>query len=263
MRIPRLEEVIEEIASVGVVAHLGAFHELGLAVSHVSRPAGSNFGEEDLVDTELVDEGHRAALKRMSEKGLTKLGLAQPEREETYDQMPLGRSSHQVQRIPILRTLQHPKRLSKAQVSKNIHSQIITPITHIPSRAPPFLLINHAHSTLLAPRSDLLAESPHVGEHVPLHLLDGGVGEAVAEDAALAGVDLAVARVVRVGGRVDEGVVEVGFAYVGAVGVDGAEGGGGVEGKPVGGEADDGACKVVLALTGAMEGVVVLWIGEW
>lgn len=44
------------------------------------------------------------------------------------------------------------------------------------------------------------------------------------QDAALAGVELAVAGVVGVGGRVDEGVVELGLADVGAVRVDGLEG---------------------------------------
>lgn len=57
-----LEEVVEEVAAVSLLAELGALSELALAVSHVAGAAVSQFGEEEAVNLELVDDGHGAAL---------------------------------------------------------------------------------------------------------------------------------------------------------------------------------------------------------
>lgn len=171
--------------------------------------------------------------------------------------MPRRRDDNQVQREPVLGTLQHPKRLPKAEVPKNIHRQITAPVAHILRPTPPLLLhhlpsshgpnrIIHAPRLIYAPRPDNLAESPRVGKDVSLHLLDGIVREGLRQHAPLARVQLPVPSVVRVGRWVHEGVVEVRLADVGAVGVDCAKGRGGVEGEGVGSEADDGAWRVSL-----------------
>lgn len=165
--------------------------------------------------------------------------------------MPRRGDDDQVQREPILRALQHPKRLAKAQVPQDIHSQVATPVAHILRPAPPLLLrhdpgvppytIHHPPGPIIRPRPDNLAERPRVGEHVPLHLLDSIIRERLRQHAPLPPVQLPVPRVVRVRRGVHERVVEVRLADVRAVGVDGAERGGGVEGEGVGPEADDGA----------------------
>lgn len=186
--------------------------------------------------------------------------MGRRERGGTHDQVPRRGDDDQVQREPVLGALQHPKRLSKAQVPQDIHSQVATPVAHVLRSAPPLLLrhdpgtppyiLRHPSRSVVRPRPDDLAKGPRVGEHVPLHLLDGIVGEGLRQHAPLPPVQLPVPRVVRVGRGVHEGVVEVRLADVGAVGVDCAEGGGGVEGEGVGPEADDGAfASRVLART--------------
>lgn len=80
------------------------------------------------------------------------------------------------------------------------------------------------------------------------------------QDAPLAGMQVSVARVVGVGGRVDKGVVELGFAHVGFEAVDVLEGRVGVDGERVGPEADEFAVFLVhapeLEVPVTFEGVV-------
>lgn len=60
--IASLEEVVEEVAAVRLLAQLGSLGQLGLAVGHVAGTSGGQLGEHDLVKLELVDDGHGAAL---------------------------------------------------------------------------------------------------------------------------------------------------------------------------------------------------------
>lgn len=57
-----LEEVVEEVATVSLLAELGPLGELRLAVGHVLGASGGDLGEEELVDLELVNNGHSSAL---------------------------------------------------------------------------------------------------------------------------------------------------------------------------------------------------------
>jgi hypothetical protein len=66
----------------------------------------------------------------------------------------------------------------------------------------------------------------------------------VRQHAALAGVDVLVARVVGVGNGVGKGVVELGLADVGLEAVDVLEGLVGAEGERVGAVADNLACAL-------------------
>ena len=161
--------------------------------------------------------------------------------------MPGGRRLDQLQSEAVLGALDHVECLSEAQIAKDIHSQVVAPIGHVPGLSPALgvaAAIRHA---------DLLAEGAHVAQDVALHLLHGALGEGVRQDTALAGVDILVAGVVGVGGRVDEGVVELGLADVGAEAVDLLEGRVGVEGNGVGAEAHDRAFfgSIVNRLTGS------------
>lgn len=132
------------------------------------------------------------------------------------------------------------KRLSKAEITQNVHGEVIAPVGHVLGHRPALALIGR-------PEADLLTKGAHVGQDVSLHLLHGAVAEAVAEHAPLAGVQLLVARIVRVGRRVHKGVVELGLAHVGLEAVNLLEGRVGVERYAVGSEAHDAAVPLVLA----------------
>lgn len=136
--------------------------------------------------------------------------------------MSRGSSLDKLQRKAVIRLLQHVERLAEAEITQDIHRQVTRPVAHVPRLCPSFLL-------RAAAASDLLAERSHVGDDVALHLLGRALGEGMGQDAALARVQLLVAAVVRVGGRVHEGVVELGLADVGAEAVDLLEGRVGVE----------------------------------
>jgi hypothetical protein len=56
-----LEQVVEEVTSVSVLAQLSTLRQLALAVGHVASTAGGQLGEEDLVELELVHDWHGAA----------------------------------------------------------------------------------------------------------------------------------------------------------------------------------------------------------
>lgn len=161
----------------------------------------------------------------------------------THDQVPMCCCAHQVDGAAIVRLLQHLKGFSKAQVPQDIHRQPAEPVAHALGLGPALGL----GAPRAGARAHGVAKGAHVGQDVPLHLLDGGIAEGVGHDAALAGVQLAVAAVVGVGGRVDEGIVELGLAHVGLEPVDVLEGGGGVEGQGIGTEAHDGAIALVHA----------------
>lgn len=154
--------------------------------------------------------------------------------------MASGGSLDQTQSEPVLRALNHVKRLSKAQITQDIHGEVATPITHILRHRPPLLILTR-------PGAHLLAEGTHILQDIPLDALHGAVAERLAHDAALARVQRLVARVVRVGDRVGEGVVELGLADVGLEAVDVLERGLRVEADAVGAEAHGGAVALVQA----------------
>lgn len=64
--IASLEEVVEEVTTISLLAKLGALSELTLAVLHVAGTATSQSREEEFVNLELVDDGHSTALLRVS-----------------------------------------------------------------------------------------------------------------------------------------------------------------------------------------------------
>lgn len=154
--------------------------------------------------------------------------------------MSCSRQGNQLERIAVVRTLQHVKRLAEAEITQNVHGEIIAPVGHVLGHRPALALIGR-------PEADLLAKGAHVGQDVAFHLLHGAVAEAVAEHAPLASVQLLVARIVRVGRRVYKGVVEFGLAYVGLEAVNLLEGRVGVERDAIGPEAHDAAVPLVLA----------------
>ena len=82
----------------------------------------------------------------------------------------------------------------------------------------------------------------------------------MSENAALAGVQIAVAGIVRVGRRVNKGVVELGFAHVGFEAVDFLESRVGVDRERVGAEAHEFAVFLMhapeLEVAVTLEGVV-------
>jgi hypothetical protein len=60
--IASLEEVVEEVATVSLLTELGALSELTLAVCHITSTTGSQSGEEESVQAQLVDDRHGSAL---------------------------------------------------------------------------------------------------------------------------------------------------------------------------------------------------------
>lgn len=239
--VTRLEEVVEEVATVRVLTELGALGELALGVGHVPGTAGGEVGEEELVELEGVDDGHGSALDFCTDLLVSRSSIMKVRGGVcSYDEMPSSSSLDKTKSKPIIRTLQHMKRLAKAQIAQNVHGQITAPITHILRHRPPLRLLPSAGTNLLAKR-------PHVTEDVPLDALHSTIAKRLAHDAPLAGVQLLVARVVRVGDRVGKGVVELGLAHVGLEAVDVLEGGARVKGQGVGAEAHDGAVTLVQA----------------
>ena len=103
---------------------------------------------------------------------------------------------------------EHVESLTKAQITKNIHSKVVAPVAHL-ARLGPALIVRRAIC-----HTNLLAESTDVAEDVSLHLLHGTLGESLRHDTALAGVDLLVAGVVGVGSGMDKGIVELGLSDV-------------------------------------------------
>jgi hypothetical protein len=146
--------------------------------------------------------------------------------------MPPRRIANELNGVSVIRPVKHVERLAEAQIAEDVHGQPVTPVGHVARGGPALLL------AIAGAPAELGAEGADVVEDVPLRLLDGAVGEGVREDAALAGVHVPVPRVVRVGGRMDEGVVKVGLADVGAEAVDVLQCRVGVEGQAVGAEAD-------------------------
>lgn len=139
----------------------------------------------------------------------------------------------QAQSEAVLRALEHVEGLSKAQVAKNIHGQVVAPVAHVTGLRPTLGLgaaVFHAN---------LLAKGADVAQDVALHLLHGALGEGVGQDTALPGVELLVPGVVGVGRGVHKCIIELGLADVGAEAVDVLEGLVGVEDERVGAEADD------------------------
>lgn len=152
--------------------------------------------------------------------------------------MPMRGIPNKLNREPIILLLQHAKRLSEAQISHHVKSQIIAPIRHILAQTPPLPFLTHN----LGACSQALGKGTHVLQNVTLHGLHGAFREGVREDAALARVlrlvDAAVCVVgVLVGG---EGSVEVGLLDRGVEAVDAVQGRGGVGGEGVGSVADEG-----------------------
>lgn len=223
-----LEQVVKEVTSIRLLPELGTLGELALAVGHVSRATGSQLGEQELVNLELVDNGHGAA-----------------------DEMARGGGLDQLQRKAVVGPLQHVEGLAKAEVAQDVHGQVVAPVAHV-ARLRPALGVGAA-----IVEANLVAKGADVAQDVALHLLHGTLGEGVRQDAALAGVDVLVARVVRVGGWVDKGIVELGLAHVGLEAVDFLEGLVGVEGDGVGAESNHLAWKICVSnpKSGGEEGV--------
>lgn len=142
-------------------------------------------------------------------------------------------SLNQLQSEAVVRRLKHMESLSERQITKNIHGQVVAPISHV-ARARPALGVGTTISN-----TNLLAESTNIAKNVALHLLHGRLREGVRQDTALACVDFLVTGVVGVGDGVGKGIVELGLADVGLEAVDLLEGGVGVEGDGVGAESND------------------------
>lgn len=123
-------------------------------------------------------------------------------------------SLNQVQGKTVVWAFQHAKRLAVAQITEDIHSKVVAPVSHV-SRLSPALGI--ARAVL---KANLLAERAYVVEDVPLHLLHGTLGEGVRKHTTLAGVNLLVTSVVSVGHGVGKGVVELCLADIGLEAVD-------------------------------------------
>ncbi len=160
--------------------------------------------------------------------------------------MSRGGCLNKLQSKAVVRLLQHVKGLSKAQVSEDVHGEVVAPVGHV-ARRRPALGVGRGNGAA-GGRAKLLAKGADVAENVALHLLHGAFGKGVGEHAALAGVDLLVAGVVGIGGRVDKGIVEFSLADVGAEAVDFLERRVGVEADAVGAEANN------LALEGGISG---------
>lgn len=166
-------------------------------------------------------------------------------------------SFNKLQGKAISRALEHVESLAEAQIAKNIHSKVIAPVAHLSRLGPALSLFS---GTLQ--HTNLLAESTDVTQDVSLHLLHSALGEGLRHDTALTGMDLLIARVMRIGGRVNEGIVEFGLADVCAEAVYLLESLIGVEAKRVGAEADNWAVFLVhapeLELPVTLPGVVEL-----
>ena len=129
--------------------------------------------------------------------------------------MPLSSYTHEIDSVAVIRALQHVERLSEAEIAQDIHGQPVAPVGHVLGGAPALLLVRQAAKV---PKT--LAEGSDVCQDVSLHLLDGAVGECLRQHTALARVHFLVTRVVGVGRRVDEGIVELGLADVGSEAID-------------------------------------------
>lgn len=183
----------------------------------------------------------------------------------TYKKVARCSSFDEVQCKAVGRALQHMESLTKAQITENVHSEVIAPVAHLARLGPALVLINRAiHHT------NLLAESADIAQNISLHLLHGALRKGLGHDTTLASMNLLVPRVVRVGGRVDKGIVELGFADVCAEAVYLLESLVGVEADRVGAETDDRAVSLVhapelelsVALPGVVELVAICDLGE-
>lgn len=150
--------------------------------------------------------------------------------------MSSGSSLDELQSKAVIRLLEHVEGLAEAEVTENVHGEVVAPVGHVAGRGPALGVGEGGRAG--GRGANLLAKGADVAEDVALHLLHGALGKGVGEHAALAGVDLLVAGVVSVGGRVDKGIVELGLADVGAEAVDFLERGVGVEADAVGAEAN-------------------------
>lgn len=158
----------------------------------------------------------------------------------TYDVVPLSGLRQEERGLPVLGhvTLEHVEGLAEGEITHDVEPQVGAPLGNVLGGRP---------GALGAAAGQLVDVGPHVREHVVLDALQGGVGEGVAHDAALAGVGGAVEGRVRRedAGRRVEGQVEAGFADVGAVAVDGFQGGRVIDGKGVGAIADECSWELV------------------
>lgn len=172
-----------------------------------------------------------------------------------------GSSLDQAQSKAVIGLLQHMEGLSIAQITQDIHSQVIAPITHDPWRRPALLLI----TPIL--HANLLTKSPNILQDIPLNAPHGTITKRLTEDSPLPCMQRLIPGVMRIGHGVGKGIVELGLADVGAEAVDVLEGGAGVEGDGVGAEAHHGAVLLVqtpeLEMAVAAVGVVELvGVGE-
>ena len=145
--------------------------------------------------------------------------------------MSLSGDTDKVNGVTVVWLLQHVEGLAKAQISKNVHGQPAAPVGHVFGGTPALVFRNE--SPVIA---NCFAESPDVGQDVPLNLLDGAVREGMGEDSSLSGVEVFVASIVGVGRRVNKGVVELGLLDIGSVSVDLVQRRVGVDGQRVGPE---------------------------
>jgi hypothetical protein len=130
--------------------------------------------------------------------------------------------------------------LAIAEIAEDIHGQIVAPVRHVLRRGP-------ALGSIASLRANLLAEGADIGEDVAFHVLQGAVRESMGDYTALARVQSLVTRVVRVGHRMDEGVVELSLADVGLEAIYLLESRVRVERDAVGAEADNLAIFLVHA----------------
>ena len=156
--------------------------------------------------------------------------------------MALGGDADEVDGVAVVRAVEHVEGLAEAEVAQDVHGEPVAPVRHVLGGAPALGFVDDA-----AVVAETLAEGADVGQDVALDLLDGAVGEGVRQDAALAGVQVLVAGVVGVRGRVHKGVVELGLAHVGAEAVDVLEGRVGVDRQRAGPEAHKLAVPLVQA----------------
>ena len=231
--IPSIKEVVEEVTAISLFAQLGAFGKLTFAIGHVSSSTSSEAREEDLVELEPIHDGHGSALYSVSYlKFMCSRGL-------TYNEMSGCRSFDKAQGEPVVFTLQHVESLSKAQVSKNIHSKVITPVGHI-SGAGPSLGLNAGIFT-----TNLLGESTNISEDISLHLLHCTIREGMGQNTTLPSMQLFVTSVMGVGSGMDKGIVELGLADIGFESVDLLQGRVRVDADGVGAKADNLAILLV------------------
>lgn len=71
----------------------------------------------------------------------------------------------------VLVALEHVESLAKAEVTKNIHGEVVTPVAHV-SRLRPTLGFDGAVGD-----ANLLAKGADVSDNIPLHLLHGTLGK--------------------------------------------------------------------------------------